>query len=128
MCGKKLIGRASGVETVSHADFTRAEKLDSDGKIMVLSAVNNMYRTFISVSLCIFLTALADIVWGWMSKYGWTLQAFTMVGCIVLAVIFAKSYKKQAGYVVSRVKSVLDEVGEDNYRYLNSHTDETIDI
>lgn len=117
---QKLIGRTSGVETVPYADFTRAEKLDKDGKITVLSAVNNMYRTFVSVSLCILLTVLADIAWSWLPKCEWTIQAFTMAGSIALAAIFAKSYKKQTGYVVSRVKTVLNEAGEDNHSALDS--------
>lgn len=95
------------VTLVSHEDYTKAEMLDSDGKITTLSAINNMYRTFVSVSVCLVATVLFNWLWIVIPHFDWIKKAIVIVGCVLLTVLFVESYKKQTGYVVSRVQTVL---------------------
>ena len=103
------------VETAPHNEFTKAEMLDKDKKITILSAVNNMYRTFVSVAVCLLLTVLADLVWTQLpqSCRGCLKSIIVLMFCGALAWLFTKSYRKQTGYVVDRIKTVL-EVEEKN--------------
>lgn len=116
---EKLVISNHKVDTVSYQDYTRAESLDKDGKITTLSAINNMYRTFVSVAVCLFFTVIADIIWRQIPQScSECIKTFiVMVFCVVLGSIFAKSYNKQIGYVVNRVKIVLKDkkvVNKDN--------------
>lgn len=95
------------VTVVPHEDYTKAEMLDSDGKVTTLSAINNMYRTFISVSICILTTVLFNWLWTVIPHFDWIKKVIVIVGCVLSTILFVKSYKKQTGYVVSRVKAVL---------------------
>ena len=98
-------------ETVSHSDFTKAEILDKEGKITTLSAINNMYRTFISVSVCLLFTVLLDLIWGVtpdpLFKIVKKRTALVILACVSLIILFVKARKKQTRYLVSRVKTVL---------------------
>ena len=90
-----------------HEDYTKAEILDSDGKVTTLSTINNMYRTFISLPVCVMVTVLLDCLWAVIPHFEWIKKAIVILGCVLLIVIFVKSYKKQTGYVASRVQTVL---------------------
>jgi hypothetical protein len=86
-----------------YEDFVKASK--SDDKIDLLSEVNNMYRTFIS------LISLIGIikVYLWMEvKFAWLVNARIPILAIVLLLIFVFSYRKQTGFITKRIKSSLN--------------------
>lgn len=79
-------------------DFVRASS--KDDKINVLSETNNTYRTMLSVCLILLLTKLYLYI---VSEFSWLANFNTVLIVTCLTILFAFSYKKQTGYVRSRV-------------------------
>lgn len=86
----------------SHADYIEA--CGYDKKIEELNAVSNMYRTFVSVVLCVLLAKIYLIL---KDKIFFLQKAnvFIMLGFLV--VLFILSYVKQVKYIKSRVDVAL---------------------
>ncbi|GJL61737.1 MAG: hypothetical protein NPIRA04_03910 [Nitrospirales bacterium] len=86
------------VQFVPYKDFVSASKIDN--KLELFSEVNNMYRTLISVSVCILvlkpLESLAKI-FGMPSEYS------LMMAVSFLIVLFVFSYRKQTDFIKARI-------------------------
>lgn len=95
------------IQMASYKDFIRAESRDK--KIEILSSVNNMYRTFISV----FIIYIFYKITGYIAiQYTWSSQ-FVEAGIIIaLLVIFSLSYHKQTNYIRKRVNCLINNKKE----------------
>lgn len=86
------------IQMASYEDFIKAESRDK--KIEILSSVNNMYRTFISV----FIIYIFYKITGCIAIQYTCLSQFVETGIIIaLLVIFSLSYHKQTNYIRKRV-------------------------
>ncbi|HJA50855.1 MAG TPA: hypothetical protein H9953_05940 [Candidatus Fusicatenibacter intestinipullorum] len=86
------------IQMASYEDFIKAESRDK--KIEILSSVNNMYRTFISV----FIIYIFYKITGYIAIQYTCLSQFVETGIIIaLLVIFSLSYHKQTNYIRKRV-------------------------
>ena len=96
---------------IPHSDFTKAELLDKERKVTTLSTMNNMYRTFIALPLCVLLTVLLDLVWCYTPESIFIIverkTVFVILACVGLALLFNKAYKKQSWYVANRARTIL---------------------
>lgn len=96
------------VHYAPYDDFIFAERQDS--KVTNLSSINNMYRSLVSMSLCLLVTVVVRPLLPSLD------QGVVRVGaCLVAAVLFAFSYRKQARMVADRVSAIsrrqADEAG-----------------
>lgn len=112
--GSLLIERIliKGIERVSHTDFVEAENKDDTGKITALSSINNMYRTFVATIVCVLLTVIGDCIWQVVPHSEIVNVSVIVCLCVFLVVVFSKAYRKQTGYIVSRIKRI-NKVKED---------------
>ena len=86
------------IQMASYEDFIKAESRDK--KIEILSSVNNMYRTFISV----FIIYIFYKITGYIAiQYTCPSQFVETCITIALLVIFSLSYHKQTNYIRKRV-------------------------
>ncbi len=87
-----------------YKSFIKASKKDE--KIDLLSEVNNMYRTFISLfSVIGFLK-----FYNWLeSKIIWLDDCRIVIGLLFLLILFALSYRKQTKFITKRIKANTDE-------------------
>lgn len=86
------------IQMASYEDFIKAESRDK--KIEILSSVNNMYRTFISV----FIIYIFYKITGYIAIQYTCPSQFVETGIIIaLLVIFSLSYHKQTNYIRKRV-------------------------
>jgi hypothetical protein len=92
-----------------YEDYLKAEMLDKDGRVRYLSMVNNMFLCLTATVLCILLTVLYNFLQPKIYLLGINSNLFTVIGCILLVLLFAFSYKKQTEYVKKRVEFVLAE-------------------
>lgn len=85
-----------------YSDYIDASKKDT--KLEVLSETNNMYRSIFSMSLALVVAALHFYL---VRKFEifkiYSAYAYT----IVLASLFAWSYRKQTAYIYARVKNTV---------------------
>ena len=88
------------VEFVDYEDYIRATK--SDELIEILSESNNMFRTIISMFICLLILFSYEAL---VIKFPSFIELTPYVLIILLIIIFALSYKKQSGYIVKRVKA-----------------------
>jgi len=85
-----------------YAEFVKASK--NDQKIELLSEINNMYRTLSSLFLCLLLLRLFESIgkaYPVLSHYSLTFAIF------VLMILFILSYRKQTGFIKSRVAHTI---------------------
>ena len=93
-----IVNKVASVRFSDYSDFIDASQ--KDPKIEMLSEVNNMYRTIISMLLCFILTAMiVDVlkVFPTLSKYG----EYAAPASLLLLFVF--SYKKQTEFIRKRV-------------------------
>jgi hypothetical protein len=88
----------------SHSEYVEAEQKDQF--VREMSMINNMYRTYTSLALCTAITVGFSFIWPLIKGRYWSRSILIVVACIILIVIFSKSYIKQTNYVVSRVKTI----------------------
>lgn len=96
------------VRFVPYPQFVAASKVDE--KIEVLSETNNMYRSLISVFVCLLLTktySQIEIAYVWISGYAQN------IGIVALLVLFVFSYRKQTEYIASRISGTSKKEGSD---------------
>lgn len=93
---------SSFVKFTSYSDFVAA--LKKDPGLDVLSEVNNMYRTLISVCASVMLLRLYELL---KVKLIWVQGSETWVLLVFLFVIFLFAYRKQAAYITKRIKANL---------------------
>lgn len=88
------------VSFASYSDFVAASKDDS--KLELLSEVNNMYRTFISLSLCLILIKVFEQLSNKIQFFkDWQVEIFI----VSLLGLFLFSYKKQTAYITKRIST-----------------------
>ena len=89
------------VKFSDYKDFIEASAKDS--KIELLSEINNMYRTLVSMFILFLLTLgflkLADL-WKFLEN----IQG--VICLLLLAILFIFSYKKQTNYITKRIKNI----------------------
>lgn len=88
-----ILRKTSFVKFAKLSDFITAS--GKDPKIETLSESNNVYRTFISVFVCILLIKLYDLF------AIQTVNSYLLI--VLLLIIFLFSYKKQTRYIVKRI-------------------------
>lgn len=93
------------IEFVNHSEFTEADLKDKSGKTERLSMINNVYRTFISVFLCLSLLLLLNF----FGIHFFNNRIFQIITSVGVMILFVYSYHKQSRYVSSRVKTVLEQ-------------------
>lgn len=87
-----------------YKNYVKASKKDE--KIDLLSEVNNMYRTFISLFAVIGFLKF----YNWLeSKIIWLEDWRIIIGLLFLLVLFILSYKKQTKFITKRIKANKDE-------------------
>ena len=92
--------------TAPYADYLTAEKADS--RIRDLAMINNMYRTFAAVSLCLLCAILLDKLMPALCSLGIWKPLAPIIGCILLVVVYLKAYVKQTKAVADRVNIVIE--------------------
>lgn len=98
-----LLRRAKALNFSQYEDFVAASKADE--KLEVLVETANMYRTFASLFILLFLLGGYISV---ESRYPIMAPYRGFISCLVLGVLFFVSYLKQSQYVSDRVASNLD--------------------
>jgi len=94
--------RVKFVEFCSYQDYVSASK--EDDLIQTLSESNNMYRTFISLFLCLLLLKLFELI---AVKLLLVEELKISVLVIGLFFLFLMSYRKQTDYINKRVQHKL---------------------
>ena len=97
-----IIKKTSLVQFFDYRKFISASRKDE--KIDLFSEVNNMYRTFISMFLILLLIIIYE-------KFSLLLSishfVMTLIGLILLIILFIFSYKKQSEYINKRIDSQI---------------------
>lgn len=92
----------SFVKFTSYSDFVIASK--KDPSLDILSEVNNMYRTLISVCTGILLLMLYSFL---KIRFSWIQNCEVYLLFLILLVIFLFAYRKQTNYITKRIKTNL---------------------
>lgn len=103
---EKILRKSKFVKFANYADYCKASQKNKF--IKTLSETNNTYRTLISLTLMVLLTKIADICLYdeiVLSQARKTIAFFLL--CILVLVLFLFSYKKQTGYIKSRVEQLI---------------------
>ena len=97
-----MLKRSKLIQYLPHTDFIRAETKDS--KIGLLSEVNNVYRTMISLGLCVL--AYPSVIW-FADKFeiGHAVR-YQILGAFLIGLFFM-SFRKQTRFVKQRVETVI---------------------
>ncbi len=101
-----------------HSEYVKAEQKDE--LVRELSTINNMYRTYTAVALCLIITVAFSFLLTLFKKNDWSKPAVTLIGCVLLMLIFGKSYIKQTGYVANRVKTI-NKLSKEESNIILSH-------
>ncbi len=93
----------------NYDDYIKAEKVDA--KVSRLSLIGDMYRTLASVSICVLLTIILDLlkVNTMIFSISWVKIITVIIGCVIMAFIFRSAYVKQAYYIRSRVRKCKED-------------------
>ncbi len=94
----------SFVKFESYSNFVIATKKDSG--LDVLSEVNNMYRTLVSVCASLIFLMLYD---AYKIKFLWLQGNEAYLLLLVLTILFLFAYHKQTGYINRRIKANLQD-------------------
>ena len=87
-----------------YRDYIQAT--EKDKLLEVLSEANNMYRTFLSLFLCLAILKAFEVITGYHPFLNDWLPAIIVVGLLFL---FAFSYRKQTSYISRRVSSAKEK-------------------
>lgn len=95
-----ILKKITFIKFTDYSDYIYAS--DADDKIELFSEINNVYRTLISMFTLLLLTKLFQ----WISSdWNWSYSTSLTVLIGILLILFIFSYKKQTGFVVSRVNA-----------------------
>lgn len=111
------------VKHKDHTEYAEAEHWEQDkdrDKLVRLSAVNNMYRTFVSMFLFLLIVVIVNKAF----PYIWSRGSFIIISCLVMIVLFAFSYRKQTRYVRSQIETDLRLKAEENNNNKEKHIEE----
>ena len=94
-----------------YSEYVKSEAKDS--KVRDLSTINNMYRTYSAVAICLLFTVGFSFIWTLIKK--WILSRYIVIicGCLFLLLIFAKAYVKQTNYIAERIITI-NKLSEEN--------------
>lgn len=92
----------SFVNFTNYSDFVVASK--KDPALDVLSEVNNMYRTLVSVCAGVLFLMLYDLL---KTKLLWIQGSEVCALLLILLIIFLFAYRKQTSYITKRIKTNL---------------------
>lgn len=93
-----ILSKISFIKFADYSDFVTYSKVDS--KIDILSESNNMYRTMISLFLCLLLTRLYQ----WLSGLiGLGEHTGSTILLLLVLILFLFSYRKQTNYITKRI-------------------------
>jgi len=107
-----LLKKIPFIVFTDYKDFVIASK--KDDKIEILSEVNNMYRTIISLSFSIIITlAFNDFLGKYVSGFRYS-HVIYYIGLIILMILFIFSYKKQTDYIKKRVSAIIEKMSITN--------------
>ena len=101
--------RTGFVRFAPYDDFVAASKKDE--KLELLSEENNMYRTLSSMLLCLLFLLFIDFAVRHDFYFISPVFALTLV-LFLLFLLFSFSYRKQTGYIRSRVERSVGGVNE----------------
>lgn len=101
---EKILKWRKKLNLVLYSEYVEAERKDKF--VRELSIINNMYRTYTSLALCLLLTVGFSYIWILINGYKWSKPVLIVLWCIFLMLLFAKSYIKQTDYVANRVKTI----------------------
>ena len=80
------------------------EASEKDPFIKTLSMENNMYRTFISLFVLLFLAKLSDYI---ASKWAFWDENISWILCVLLLALCIGAYIKQTHFIVERIKKQI---------------------
>ena len=92
------------VTFVPYSRYVKAEQKDS--KMQMLNQENNVYRSYVSVSLILLLAFCLQEL---LDYYAYSLTNEKIMLIVGLLVLFLFSYKKQTNYICNRVDTVLKD-------------------
>lgn len=95
-----ILKRTGVVVFADHKDYVEASQ--TDPKLDVLSEQNNVYRTLAAAIVLLLLLALWGAVVGRLPLLG---AMEPWIALIVVLALFVLAYRKQSGYIVSRVEA-----------------------
>lgn len=99
-----ILKATSFVRFAPYSEFVKASQKDT--KLEILSEANNTYRTLLSLFVSLLLLTLFD---AGMQLLKVSHRASTIVLCVLLALLFAWSYRKQTIYITNRIRAILKE-------------------
>lgn len=99
-----LLKRIASIQPAPYDEFVEFSKHDS--KIELLSEINNMYRTIFSMLISIFLTYIFSFL---VEEYLFFQLYGVQIILLMLAILFAISYKKQTRFIVKRILIAKNE-------------------
>jgi len=97
-----ILKLCSFVKYTNYSDFVMASKKDLS--LDVLSEVNNMYRTLVSVCAGVLFLMFYELL---KTKLLWIQGSEVYVLLLVLFIIFLFAYRKQTNYITKRIKTNL---------------------
>lgn len=92
----------SFIKFESYSNFVIA--LKKDPGLDVLSEVNNMYRSLVSVCVSVILLIIYD---AFGTRFAWLHSLQTYFLLLFLLTLFLFAYRKQTGYITKRIKANL---------------------
>lgn len=95
-----VLRRVSFLKFADYKDFVVASK--ADGKLEVLSEVNNTYRTLCSLFVLLVLLKVYELI---EIKFAELKEWSGAVLVVLLLIMFLFSYRKQTAYITKRVKA-----------------------
>ena len=103
--------KESYIKRVSYEEYSRASEKQSF--IKILNETNNVYRTMISVFLCVLVIKLYEVIstyiYNFVGRIGLIEDIMFLFGGMLL---FIMSYKKQTDYIRKRVQEYIVEEGD----------------
>jgi len=98
-----ILKATSFVRFAPYAEFVEASR--KDPKLEILSEANNTYRTLLSLFVSLLLLTLFD---AGMRRLQIPQHVSTIALCLLLALLFAWSYRKQTTYITNRIKAIKE--------------------
>lgn len=97
------------VKYVDYKSFLKASKFDE--KINILSETNNMYRTFVALTITLGLIKVYIVL---AKKFDILSIIEPYLIIIILIVVFSVSYRKQVKYIKDRTEVTLEDNNSNN--------------
>lgn len=114
--GSLYIGEFAKKRNPDKMDYMQYIKAERENeRIRQMSAIRNMYRSFISTMICFIISYLFSFVWPYIVGYAWLKSVLIVIGCLMLVLLFQKSYKKQHDFVDGRIQEIITRNVKDTY-------------